>query len=157
VLKELNTTQWRPMGGCMYRSIFYLTSALTEGEWSASRPGRFIPVERALGTHWIGSWVDTRAGLDDLERRKFLTLLGLELRPLSRPDSSQSLYRLSYSGSVGSLVCQICIYHLDVRFWKVWSWRMLTFGMWLRVVRQKYTDAPMESTTTDFSKERKVK
>jgi hypothetical protein len=43
--------------------------------------------------------VGPRAGLDDLEKRKFLTLLGLELRPLSRPARSQSLYRLSYPGS----------------------------------------------------------
>jgi hypothetical protein len=38
--------------------------------------------------------VDPRAGLDDLENRKFLTLPGLELRPLSHPARSQSLYRL---------------------------------------------------------------
>jgi hypothetical protein len=43
--------------------------------------------------------VDPRAGVDDLEKRKFLTLPGLELRPLSRPARSQSLYRLSYPGS----------------------------------------------------------
>jgi hypothetical protein len=29
--------------------------------------------------------VDPRAGLDDVEKRKFLTLSGLELRPLGRP------------------------------------------------------------------------
>jgi hypothetical protein len=29
--------------------------------------------------------VDLGAGLDDLEKRKFLTLPGLELRPLGRP------------------------------------------------------------------------
>jgi hypothetical protein len=29
-----------------------------------------------------GGWVDLRAGLDDLENRTFLTLPGLELRPL---------------------------------------------------------------------------
>jgi hypothetical protein len=38
--------------------------------------------------------MDTRAGLDDLEKRKFSILPGLELRPLSRPARSQSLYRL---------------------------------------------------------------
>jgi hypothetical protein len=32
--------------------------------------------------------VDLRAGLDNLERRKFLTLPGLELRPLVRPARS---------------------------------------------------------------------
>jgi hypothetical protein len=61
----------------------FLTSALVGGEWSTSRPGRFTPGERAPGTHFIG-WVDLRASLDDLEKRKFLTLLGLELRPLGR-------------------------------------------------------------------------
>jgi hypothetical protein len=64
------------------------TSALVGGEWSTSRPGRFTPGERAPGTHWIGSWVDLRAGLNDLEKRKFLTPPGLELRPLGRPARS---------------------------------------------------------------------
>jgi hypothetical protein len=43
--------------------------------------------------------VDPRAGLDDVEKRKFLTLPGLELQPLGRPACSQSLSRLSYPGS----------------------------------------------------------
>jgi hypothetical protein len=33
------------------------------------------------GTHLIGGLVDPRTGLDDAEKRKFLTLLGLKLRP----------------------------------------------------------------------------
>jgi hypothetical protein len=81
-------------GGMDVQSHIFLTSALAGGEWSASCPGRFTP-----GTHWIGGWVDPRGGLDDLENRKFLTLQGLELRPLSRPARSQSLYRLRYPGS----------------------------------------------------------
>jgi hypothetical protein len=68
----------------VYIHIF-LTAALAGGEWSASLPGRFTPGERAPGTHWIGGWVGPRAGLDDVEKRKFLTLPGLELRPLGRP------------------------------------------------------------------------
>jgi hypothetical protein len=35
--------------------------------------------------------VDPRAGLDDVEKIKFLTLPGLELRPLGHPVHSQSL------------------------------------------------------------------
>jgi hypothetical protein len=66
----------------------FLTSALGGGEWSASRPGRSNPGERAPVTHWVGGWVDHRAGLDDVEKRKFLTLPGLELRPLGRPARS---------------------------------------------------------------------
>jgi hypothetical protein len=38
--------------------------------------------------------VSPRAGLDDVEKRKFLTLLGFELRPLGRPARSQSISRL---------------------------------------------------------------
>jgi hypothetical protein len=71
------------MGVDVYIHIF-LTSALVGGEWSTSRPGCFTPGERAPGTHWIGGWVDLRAGLDYLEKRKLLTLPGLELRPLGR-------------------------------------------------------------------------
>jgi hypothetical protein len=58
-----------------------------------------LPMERALGTHWIGGWVDPRVGLDNMEKRKFLTLPGLELQPLSRPAHSQLLYQLCYPGS----------------------------------------------------------
>jgi hypothetical protein len=39
----------------------------------------FYPGERATYTHWIGVWVDSIAGLDDVEKRKFLILPGLEL------------------------------------------------------------------------------
>jgi hypothetical protein len=48
--------------------------------------------------------VDLRASLDDVKNRKFLTLPGLELRLLGRPACSQSLYRLSYPGSLIQLV-----------------------------------------------------
>jgi hypothetical protein len=72
----------------------FLTSALVGGEWSVSPPG-----ERAPGAHWIGGWVGSRTGLDDMEKRRFLTLLGLELLPLCRPAHSQPLYRLRYPGS----------------------------------------------------------
>jgi hypothetical protein len=69
-----------------------MTSALVGGEWLSSRPGHFTPGERALGTHWIGGWVDLRAGLDYLKKRKFLTILGLELRHLGRPARSRLRY-----------------------------------------------------------------
>jgi hypothetical protein len=51
--------------------------------------------------------VDLRAGLDDLEKRKFLTLPEFELRSLGRPARSLSLYRLSYPGSFFSLYVHI--------------------------------------------------
>jgi hypothetical protein len=88
----------------------FLTSALVGGEWPASRPCHFIPGERAPGTHWIGGWVGPRAGLDD-EKRKFLTLPGLEPRILGRPARSQSLYRLRYPDSCVS----VCVYiYIDI-------------------------------------------
>jgi hypothetical protein len=86
-------------GGVDVYIHIFLTSALDGGEWSVSPPCRFTSGERALGTYWIGGWVSPRASLDEVERRKFLTLRGLELRPLGRPVRSQSLYRLWYPGS----------------------------------------------------------
>jgi hypothetical protein len=76
----------------------FLTSVLVAGERSASRPWHFTPKVRAP-CHWIGRSVGHRSNLNDMKKRKFLTLPGLELRPLGRPTSSQSLYRLCYSGS----------------------------------------------------------
>ena len=43
-----------------------MTAALEGGEWSAARPGRTLPRERA-GTHCAGGWVGPRAGLDGRE------------------------------------------------------------------------------------------
>jgi hypothetical protein len=86
-------------GGVDVLIHIFFTSALTVGEWSASRPGRFTPGERVHGTHWVECWVNLRAGLDDVEKRKFLTLPGLEIQPLGRPACSKSLYQLCYPGS----------------------------------------------------------
>jgi hypothetical protein len=68
----------------MYRSTFFLTSALAGGEWLASRPGPLYPQgksprypeDRSQGR-------GPRAGLDDVEKTKCFALPGLELRPLS--------------------------------------------------------------------------
>jgi hypothetical protein len=81
----------------VYIHIF-LISALIGGEWLVSRSCRFTPLERAPGTHSVGGWVNPRARLEDVEKRKFLTLPGLELRPLYLPARSQSLCRLHYPG-----------------------------------------------------------
>jgi hypothetical protein len=82
-------------GGVDMSIHIFLTSALVGGEWSASRPCRFTPWERSHCIHWIGVWVGPRADLDYVEKRKFLTLPGLEVRPLDRPACSQSQYLLS--------------------------------------------------------------
>jgi hypothetical protein len=60
-------------------------------EMAALHPGKEHP-----HTHWIGGWVGPRGGLDDVEKRKLLPLLGLEFQSLDRPASSQSLYQLGY-------------------------------------------------------------
>jgi hypothetical protein len=71
---------------------FFLNSALVDGEWLASRPCLLTPGEKFPSTHRIGGWVGPIAGLGSVEMRKFLTLPGLELRPLGRPARSQLLY-----------------------------------------------------------------
>jgi hypothetical protein len=59
-------------------------------------PGHFIPGEKSPDTHSIKGWVGPKAGLDDVEKRKFFTLT------VGRPASRQSLYRLVYEYNVGS-------------------------------------------------------
>lgn len=65
----------------MYRTTFLYLSA----SW------RKLPVhaqaalprgERAADTHWIRDCVDPRVGLYCVKKRNFLTLVGIEIRPL---------------------------------------------------------------------------
>jgi hypothetical protein len=75
----------------------FLTSALDGGEWSASRPGRFTPGERAHGTHWIGGWVGPRAGLDAAEKIKFSPQPGFEPRPAAIPTACVHVEVINYA------------------------------------------------------------
>jgi hypothetical protein len=96
VLNELSTTPWRRLGEWIYRSRF--SDLGSSWRWVlVSRPGHFIPGEKAPGTHRIGGWVESIAGLEDVEKRKFLTLLALDIRPPGRPARS---YPGSYCSSV---------------------------------------------------------
>jgi hypothetical protein len=55
-------------GGVDVQIDVFLTLTLVGSEWSASRPCRFTPGERAAGTQRIGGWVTPRTGLDDMEK-----------------------------------------------------------------------------------------
>jgi hypothetical protein len=55
--------------------------------------------------------VGPRAGLDDVEKRKFFTLPGLELRPLGRPASRYTDYAISAPDEVKlNDISKICSY-----------------------------------------------
>jgi hypothetical protein len=69
----------RAYGGVDLKIHILLNSALAGSTWSVLGPDRFIPRERAPTTHWLGGWVDPRAGLDEVGKRKFLSLPGLTL------------------------------------------------------------------------------
>jgi hypothetical protein len=45
--------------------------ALEGCDWSASRPDRYTPGERATDTHWLGGWVGRTAGWMQWRREKF--------------------------------------------------------------------------------------
>jgi hypothetical protein len=81
--------------GCIHPRILDL---YINWSWMAtSSPSSFYPQGKYRYP------LDRRLGgpqrLDDVERRKILHLLELELRTLSNPTRSQSLYRLRYPGS----------------------------------------------------------
>lgn len=48
--------------------LSYLTSALDESEWSASRYGRFTSREVTPGVHWMGGRVGRRNIVDIYEK-----------------------------------------------------------------------------------------
>jgi len=54
------------------------------GEWSASRPGHFTPMEMALGTHWTGDWVGPGAGLDAVVETKKIAYPARNRTPVFR-------------------------------------------------------------------------
>jgi hypothetical protein len=58
--------------------------------------------------------VNPRAGLDDVEKIKYLTVPGLELRPLSHPARNLSLYRLRYPGSILT-IADLYIYYIEMK------------------------------------------
>jgi hypothetical protein len=106
-----------------------------EGVWES---GCIDPHFLDLGISW--RWVvsftpwplypwgkSLRYPLDNVEKRKFLTLPRLELRPLSRPAHSQSLYRLRYPGSNKGVMdyklrsytqCVLRLYSCIITTWK---------------------------------------
>jgi hypothetical protein len=91
-------------GGRRNSSYSFSTSVLDEGKWLASRPGRALPPAKGspvpIGQ---GGWVGHRACLDSEVRGKILLpLTGFEPRSPGRPVCSQTLYWLSYPGSVTS-------------------------------------------------------
>jgi hypothetical protein len=97
--KKLNPSHyksWRRLGGGggrKYSLYSFSTSALDEGEWLASRPGRAL----APGSHFTGGWVGLKAGLDTEVRGKiFSPLPGIEPRSSGSPTRNQTLYWLSY-------------------------------------------------------------
>jgi hypothetical protein len=85
------------LGEWRYRYTQSSSSALDGGEWSASRPGRFIPRERANGNHWIGGWVGPRTCVDTVVKSEIPSLCR-DSKP--QPSSPQpSAIPLSYPGS----------------------------------------------------------
>jgi hypothetical protein len=82
------------MGEWMYRSTFSWTRSL------------YPP-----GTHWIQGWVGPRAGLDNVENEKFLTLLGLEIRPLCCPAKVAQLVYL-YESCVCNFITSCIMFEL---------------------------------------------
>jgi hypothetical protein len=81
----------RHRGDCRYSST--ILDLGSSWRWVIS----FTP--RPFYSHWIGGCVGPITRLDALERRKILSLSGLELRHVGRPARRQSLCRLHYPGS----------------------------------------------------------
>jgi hypothetical protein len=74
---------------CTLRSTFSWPRHLLEVSGQLRAPAA-LPAGKVPSTHWIGGWVGPRAGLDYMEKWKFLILLGLGT-PTCHLACSQSL------------------------------------------------------------------
>jgi hypothetical protein len=100
VKQSHNTPKEAEVGG-RYSSYSFKTLALDGGEWSASCPGRALPPGKGSRYHWTEGCVGPRTSLDTEVRGKILLpLLGIEPRSPGHPVRSQTLYWLSYPGSI---------------------------------------------------------
>jgi hypothetical protein len=110
------------LGERRYSSYSFLISALDGGEWSASRPGRTLPPGKGHPVPIVqeAGWAREPVWTQRLEE-KSLSLPGIEPRSPSRPARSQTLYWLSYPGSMG--------FHLSIlNCVRIWSVNVLLHG-----------------------------
>jgi hypothetical protein len=100
VLNYLCTVPWKYVGGGEWIDSHFIDLGTSLRWWMVRfMPWLIFPEERVTGTHCIRDWVGPRAGLNDMEKRRFLTLPRLKLQPLSRTACNQSLSLLHYPGS----------------------------------------------------------
>jgi hypothetical protein len=132
----------------------FLIWALAGGEWSSSCSCRFTPGENAPSIHWTGGWVGPRIGLNDLEKRQFLTLQGLELRTLSRPVRGSLLYRLCYASfSVGLVTSRILSTphsHTPQRWHPFWMYEYSPTSVFVFLVCTFQCFSQLDSIVTDL-------
>jgi hypothetical protein len=87
-----------------------LKLALAGYEWSASRPGHFIPRERAPSTHRIEGWVGPRAVLHTVVKRKIPSpILESNCPTRSLVAITNELSRLSFVPRYAIYVCAVNI------------------------------------------------
>jgi hypothetical protein len=73
----------------------FLTLALDGGKLVSFMPLSPYSWGKSPGTHWIRGWMGPRTGLDTMEKRIILPLLGVEPQPYSLFESH--LFNISYS------------------------------------------------------------
>jgi hypothetical protein len=79
-------------------SYSFTTSALDEGEWSASRPGRALPPGKGPPVPIVqeAGWAPEPVWTQEARGKILSPLPGIEPRSPGRPARSQTLYCLSY-------------------------------------------------------------
>jgi hypothetical protein len=96
---------------------------------------RFTPGEKASDTHWIGDWVDSKAGLGDLERTKIscpcrtvgrnVTLHLRKSNPpfLGRPSRDYTVTFANVKYNVGTIKVSL----LDSLLTMLWRFQIATY------------------------------
>jgi hypothetical protein len=107
-VKLLLITPWKHAGRTEVRPRSFLTSTQERGEWTTSRPGRFIP-GKEHGTHWTAGWVDPNGGLGGLWRRDLFRLRDSNPRPSNPQRSHYNHYAMPASFNFNNVLIQITV------------------------------------------------
>jgi hypothetical protein len=72
-IKQFRYTSWRSLEERMYSSYSFTTSALDEGEWSESPPGRALPPEKGPPVFivQVAGWTSEPVWTQRIEEKSF--------------------------------------------------------------------------------------
>jgi hypothetical protein len=102
----------------MYRSTYSWPRHCFEVSGQLHAPSALPPVERDPCTNWVWGWACHRTALDDVESRKILPPLGLELQPFDLPIR---IHNKSYDIAMHRSITTRSLHETHIEFYHIYE------------------------------------